>query len=76
MPSTSAVYVASTSAGSSSVAPWMLWAGESRMPTFSGPIASATARVTSMPNRARRAGLPPYSSVRSLEPGARNWWIR
>ena len=21
-------------------------------------------------------GEPPYSSVRSLEPGARNWWIR
>ena len=48
MPSMKAAYVASTSAGSSSVAPWMLWAGEIRSPTRSAPIASATARVTSM----------------------------
>ncbi len=36
--------------------PWMLCAGEIRMPTRSAPIASATARVTSTTRRARLSG--------------------
>ena len=59
MPSTRVSYVARVNASSSSSTPWMLWAGEMRMPTRSPPIASATARVTSMAKRAWASGEPP-----------------
>ena len=59
MASTSISYVAVVNASSSSSTPWMLWAGEIRMPTLSAPIASATARVTSMAKRAWASGEPP-----------------
>jgi hypothetical protein len=39
-------------------------------------MASATAFAVSTAKRMRRSGLPPQASVRWLEFGARNWWIR
>ena len=42
------------------------------MPVRPAPIASATAFVTSMTNRARFYGQPPYWSSRTLAAGERN----
>ena len=47
--------------------------GEIRKPVRSGPISSAMAVATSMAKRARFAIEPPYSSVRRLALGAKNW---
>jgi hypothetical protein len=72
-PSTSAAYVSSVSV---SVMSLKTPPGETRMPTRSAPIAAATAAATSTTSRARFSGEPPYASVRTLVPSARNWCSR
>ena len=46
------------------------------MPTFLAPTAPTTAAATSSTNLHRFAMLPPYPSVRVLDPSARNWFSR
>ncbi len=50
--------------------------GERRRAVLAAPISATTASVTSAANRMRPSTEPPQPSVRRLEPGARNWWIR
>ena len=77
--------ITSTPLGFRILASATLWSGpqpassSTERRTNSGLRAGQWARTlstTSMEKRMRFSSLPPYSSLRTLENGERNWWIR
>ena len=77
--------ITSTPFGFTSLASATLWSGPQpasscterrRNSGFEAGQCARTLSTTSIAKRMRFNSLPPYSSLRTLENGERNWWIR